>query len=345
MNSILPIILPLALRSLLLQKLQKSILLLINDLLKDGKTNQGLNALVQTINLSLQVIPIQLVKPGNRIKYVSAIAPKLSKSLGIPITALAYEIKTRIANLDKNPNQCNYHLPLERVWENFTVNVNESGWIYLQLNEVGTAFWVQQLLDSVTESDCPTLAQDHTSDDSSFGNFTNSFIIQYTHARCCSLLYLAHQEGFVALKNESIDFGATAPQITTPNPFPWLDIEHRLRLHHPAEQRLITQCVTTLDCLADMVLADRVIDAINPNVNLNDVSLSHPNLNQQMICKLAQELSLAFQTFYATCRIWGETSRVNLELTQARLGLVALTQMLLRVLLQEGLEVIAPCSL
>ncbi|XZN96275.1 MAG: DALR anticodon-binding domain-containing protein [Microcoleus sp.] len=61
--------------------------------------------------------------------------------------------------------------------------------------------------------------------------------------------------------------------------------------------------------------------------------------------KLANSLSTAFQTFYSQCRIWGEVKRENLKLAQARLGLVLATQSLLRFILEELLNAVAPLEL
>jgi Arginyl tRNA synthetase N terminal domain/DALR anticodon binding domain len=121
----------------------------------------------------------------------------------------------------------------------------------------------------------------------------------------------------------------TTPQIWSliaPNPIPWLDEDGRLRLVHPAEYNLISQLLAVLDSLAP------VIEQYNDEKPVNHF-------------KLANSLSEAFQTFYSLCRIWGEVKIETPKLAQARLGLVLATQSLLRFILEELLNVVAPLEL
>ncbi|NEO64740.1 MAG: glutamate acetyltransferase, partial [Moorea sp. SIO4G2] len=61
--------------------------------------------------------------------------------------------------------------------------------------------------------------------------------------------------------------------------------------------------------------------------------------------KLASSVSNAFEQFYRSCRIWGEVKHQTPRLAQARLGLVGVTQVVLRSLLEEQLGVPAPGEL
>jgi arginyl-tRNA synthetase len=142
--------------------------------------------------------------------------------------------------------------------------------------------------------------------------------VQYAHARCCSLLRLAHRQGLIKLKD--LDFKTLDWQLLEPNPIPWLnDDQAALRLVDPAEKRLIAQILDSRDALSD------------PG-----------QLSQR---KLASALSNEFERFYSNCRIWGEVKIQTPKLAQARLGLVAVTQALLRSLLQDHLGVPAPAEL
>ena len=53
----------------------------------------------------------------------------------------------------------------------------------------------------------------------------------------------------------------------------------------------------------------------------------------------------AWEEFFKHCRIWGEVKTKTPKLAQVRLGLVAVTQKLLRSLLQDSLGVCAPMEL
>ncbi|HAG85484.1 MAG TPA: hypothetical protein DCL61_31145, partial [Cyanobacteria bacterium UBA12227] len=82
-----------------------------------------------------------------------------------------------------------------------------------------------------------------------------------------------------------------------------------LQLQHPAEQALIAQMVDLLDGIGDR---------------------NHENWLKRGIA-----LSEKFEQFYSSCRIWGEVKTQTPQLGQARLGLVGVTQALMRSLLQD----------
>jgi len=184
---------------------------------------------------------------------------------------------------------------------------------------VSLAFWLQQLIQKPSFWREGVGKLERESKDT-----RNLFSIQYAHARCCSLLRLAHREGLIKLKD--LDFKTHDWQLVEPNPIPWLNERQEaattqliLGLVHPAERRLIAQIL--------------------------DVSDSIKNLDQLKAVKLANSLSEAFEGFYSGCRIWGEVKIHALRLAQARLGLVGVTQGLLRSLLQDQLGVSAPVEL
>jgi hypothetical protein len=85
---------------------------------------------------------------------------------------------------------------------------------------------------------------------------------------------------------------------------------------HPTERDLIFLTISVMDALYD-------------------VSVTH---SPQTILKRTIAIAQAFQGFYSSCRIFEEPS-------PARLGLVIVTQRLLRSLLQKGLGVCAPFEL
>lgn len=151
----------------------------------------------------------------------------------------------------------------------------------------------------------------------------NLFPIQYAHARCCSLLRLGHRQGLIELSDS--DCQHPNWQIIEPNPIPWLKDDPTMKscqgglwLQHPAERHLIDQLLESCDRISD------------------------PNLVNGV--KIANTLSHAFETFYSTCRIWGEVKTQTPKLAQARLALVGVTQRVLRSLL-DRLGVMAPSEL
>ncbi|HAA32175.1 MAG TPA: hypothetical protein DCE56_36330, partial [Cyanobacteria bacterium UBA8553] len=93
----------------------------------------------------------------------------------------------------------------------------------------------------------------------------------------------------------------------------------RLTLTHPAERRLIAQILDLLDEISDS--------------------------EQRHLAKIAIASYNAFENFYSNCRIWGEVKTQTPKLAQARLGLVVVTLVSLRSLLQDQLGVSAPVEL
>ncbi|WP_267868549.1 DALR anticodon-binding domain-containing protein [Nostoc sp. CHAB 5836] len=148
------------------------------------------------------------------------------------------------------------------------------------------------------------------------------FTVQYAHARCCSLVLLAHGEGLIKLREPVPNTSSGFWDVITPNPIPWLNCDRILRLNHPDERRLIGELIQVVD-----------------NIECPDVSGS---VKWE---KVALNLSQAFEKFWSNCRIWGEVKITSPELAQARLGLLMATQSVLRFVLEEKLGVFAPLEL
>ncbi|MCY7385823.1 MAG: hypothetical protein LH628_25310 [Microcoleus sp. CAN_BIN18] len=250
------------------------------------------------------VFPLNRGKNRARVLYVSAIALKWAKTWQQTPQAIAAQLVETL-----EPLCC----------PNFTVKVTAAGIIEFELTDAGLAFWLQRLAQTklpIPESQIlsPVVCADRL------------FPIQYSHARCCSLLRMAHRDRLISIAQPDV---ATAPQIwslTAPNPIPWVDEGDRLRLVHPAERNLISQLITVLDNLAPIFGNFRHEKPVN-------------------YLTIANSLSQAFQTFYSQCRIWGEVKTETPKLAQARLGLVLATQSLLRFILEELLNAVAPLEL
>ncbi|MEG4007400.1 DALR anticodon-binding domain-containing protein [Microcoleus sp. Pol11C1] len=250
------------------------------------------------------IIPLNRSKDTARVLYVSAIALKLAKTWQQTPQTIAAELVETLEPL---------------CYPDFAVKVAPGGMIEMELTDAGLAVWLQRLaqtnlpvsgskiLDSVVCAD-------------------RLFPIQYSHARCCSLLRMAHRDRIIAIAQPDV---ATAPQIwslASPNPIPWIDEGDRLRLVHPAERRLISQLLTVLDNLYP------TFEVKNREKPVNYLTL-------------ANNLSEAFQIFYSQCRIWGEVKIEQPKLAQARLGLIFATQSLLRFILENLFNALAPLEL
>ncbi|MEC4985602.1 MAG: DALR anticodon-binding domain-containing protein [Oscillatoria sp. PMC 1068.18] len=188
----------------------------------------------------------------------------------------------------------------------FYVKVRESGWIEFQLSDRTLAFWLQQLVQTSLLPTCEPIKP----------KVENLFPIQYTHARCCSLLSLGHRQ-------KLIDWDEQEMRLVTPLPVPWLNKNQlsrlQFQLQHPAEQDLIIQLLD---------FGETVYSPCQTNLT-----------------KIITRCSDALLRFDASCRIFGEVKTQTPQLAQARLGLVAATQKGLNWYLQELVGVSAPLEL
>ena len=294
-----------------------------------------------------EMIPLYRLPDDTVVLYRSAIALKLAPLWQLPVLDIAHQLVASFLTINQDTTG--------QICLDFSVEVLSSGWIEFQLSDWGLATWLQHSTHAF-HHDAPQPWGECVSPD-------KFFPVQYAHARCCSLLRLAHTQGLIKLRD--LDFntqdlrnrppsppnlggtGFTPPkvggsggqndgicvspntvswQLVEPNPIPWLNDDQEadtgkvlLRLVYPAEQRLIAQILD-------------VQDVMNDQAQLSGV-------------KLATALSIVFERFYSSCRIWGEVKSQTPKLAQARLGLVVLTQALLRSLLQDYLGVPAPIEL
>ncbi|MEH2058363.1 MAG: DALR anticodon-binding domain-containing protein [Nostoc sp.] len=226
----------------------------------------------------------------------------------------------------------------------FSIQVVPPGWIHFELTHSTLATWLQgiavgSLGEAVEEGSreqgaggkevifnshpCPLPPAPLPFVPNAQCPMPNSlFTVQYAHARCCSLVLLAHREGLIKLREPVPNTSPAFWDVISPNPVPWLNCDGTLRLNHPDERRLIGELIQVVD-----------------NIQCPDVGGS---VKWE---KVALNLSQAFEKFWCNCRIWGEVKITSPELAQARLGLLMATQSVLRFFLEENLRVFAPLEL
>lgn len=254
---------------------------------------------------TMSEIPLNRAKNRERVVYVSAIALKLAQTWQETPQAIAAQFAETLQTL---------------CCPDFAVKVAAAGMIEFELTDAGLAVWLQRLAQiPLPVPEYRTLSPVVSAD--------RLFPIQYSHARCCSLLRMADRDRLIAIAHPE---STTAPPIwslAVPNPIPWIDEgDRRLLLVAPAELSLISELIAVLDSLAPIFKANKPEKPVN-------------------YFKLANSLSEAFQTFYSQCRIWGKVKTEQPKLAQARLGLILATQSLLRFILEELLNAIAPIEL
>ncbi|CAD5911553.1 Putative Arginyl tRNA synthetase, anticodon binding [Planktothrix tepida] len=252
-----------------------------------------------------QEIPVNHIKHETQITYGSAIALKLSSRLHQPALDLAEAICVSLKTLNAE-EQCGFgQIPTD-----VTVYPLSSGMLQFIFTDVGIATWLEQLLRhrwTLTPLRNREISLDQ-------------FEVQYSHARCCSLLSLADREHLIQLEETNLRAVLPLKISFTSSPIPWLTDQGQLQFTQSYDYQLLMQLVKTVDALF--------------------FPLSSPHW-----LKLAVQLSENFQQFYRHCRIWGEVKQQTPELAQARLGLVLITQVILQILLEEKLGIMAPFEL
>lgn len=192
----------------------------------------------------------------------------------------------------------------------FSLIIGESGSLDFHLSEYSFALWLEQLPQRLCQ-----LKQ------SNIGEFKENldeiFFFQYVHARCCSLLRLGHREGLIQLLDPTCNQGGW--QWQAPASTIWLDGEDKLQLAEPSERYLTLQFL-------------QVADALD----------SERAANWR---RLAADLSEAVLAVERYCRIFGRIRQKQVKLCQYQLRLIAVSQLLLQMLLEEKLGLAAPKEL
>ncbi len=250
-------------------------------------------------------IPLYKGRDVTRILYISGIALRLSKSQNLN----AMEIASAIAS----------HLSAN-CGDEFSVQIVPPGLIHLVVSDPILAAWLQHLAEGRVGSGKQEKSADGGTErrKSPIQNFSRLFAVQYAHARCCSLLRLAQQEGLIQFSELNPDNSSAFWSVISSNPIAWLNCDQKLRFSHPASRRLIAELVQVVD--------DLECSCFTSSVNWEKAALG---------------LSQAFESFWCNCRIWGEVKITSPELAEARLGLVMATQSVLRFLIEEKLGVFA----
>lgn len=291
--------------------------------------------------VKIETIPLNRGKDTTKVLYISAIALKLAPVWHLPPMTIA----TELANYCRAGGHFSMP-PVCTAWEKgqekgrhtaeaeeeeekggfslsstslLGIDVVPPGMVVLELTDSGIAQWLEYFCtqlprlmgESQKEEKLKSLVSEYL------------FKIQYSHARCCSLLRMAHRDRLITLDTYENSSAVFSQKIEIPSPIPWQETDGRLRLDTPVERRLISQLFATSD------------------------ALYFPRATSQQMNweKFTHTLSEAFQNFYRKCRIWGEVKIDNPQLGQARLGLVLATQSFLGALLQEKLGIEAPREL
>jgi arginyl-tRNA synthetase len=250
--------------------------------------------------------PLYKGRDNSRILYISGIALQVSKSHNQQPMEVANAISSYLSKTCDGV---------------FSIKIVSPGWIHLELSPPLVAVWLQSLAAGSLGGG--NMKKQRSKEQSLISNAqilnpAHLFTIQYAHARCCSLLLLAHREGLIKLREPLPDTSPAFWSVISPEQMPWLNCDAKFCLNHPDESRLISELV-------------QVVDDLDCNDMGGSVNWEKAGLN----------LSQAWENFWCKCRIWGEVKTLFPDLAKARLGLLMATQSVLRFLLVEKLGVLA----
>ena len=256
----------------------------------------------ESILLSGENIHLYKSRDFSRILYISGIALRQKKSQNLHSMKLAQEIASNLSA--NNPQE-------------LKVEIVPPGLIYVELAPQLLASWLEYIVNGEAQCEIKNKSENsHSSLSKDFRDPNSLFALQYAYARCCSLIKLATRNKLIEL-GENNALGCTSWFVVNPLPIPWLEDNQQLRLVHPAERRLMSELIETIDDL-ESSFAD------------------------ETACweKTALRLSQSFENFWSNCRIWGEVKTTTRELAQARIGLIMLARLVFKRLLEEKLGLI-----
>ncbi|BBA79337.1 hypothetical protein RGRSB_0806 [cyanobacterium endosymbiont of Rhopalodia gibberula] len=239
-----------------------------------------------SFNLHQKTLAVSRLSHLTRITYRCAIALQLSSQLSLSPIEVAQQVFSLLKNQSNLDDKEFSQLTL-------TMKLIHPGWLDFEVSDHTLVLWLQLLGQNIFFQ--PNLSK-------ILGKTNNLFLIEYTHARCCSLLRLGETEGLITFQSKAL--GDLTLPWKAPDPIPWLRDTDQLRLTHRAALALINQIVITVDRSSN-----------NPSVTWN---------------KLGTQLSKSVLYFERNCRIFGDLAQNNLQLSQARLGLIAISQHLLK---------------
>jgi DALR anticodon binding domain len=215
--------------------------------------------------------------------------------------------------------------------------IHPNGWLYAHFGTDDLAQWLQRLT-----LETPTLDQtrEPKAIESSISHEPVLFTLQYAHARCCSLLRLAQQEGLLEYGDNFV------PGVHT-NPFEhqgtalWQTDTGELYLRTSSEKAILQALMAFPQSLSPQKVIYRCPQSIDSFTESRlEWSLPYTHLHKQ-----AEVWGALFSNFYRDCRLFGAVQTHEPKLTQARFALVYIVKKVLAFLLEDIFQVKAPMEL
>ena len=279
---------------------------------------------------------VKQVKNTEKIVYRSAMA--LRSRYQEDAMDAANEIVMKLIELRSN---------FSKQEDTISIEVVPPGLLFFRFGEIEIAQWLQALCDRVLPAAEPAWQP---------FPWQPVETAQYAHARCCSLLRLAHREAAIAFVPEAIDRPSAGSNVLAPAELSlrtlqswridrdrWQSQEFLSKflawetLRHPSERCLLVCMAAAADILHGFG-SERLDSQKDEKKDLQRNS-------QRDLPKISESLGRAFLYFHQECRMFGDVARTRPDLATTRLGLTLATQKLLWELLCLRLHAIAPREL
>ncbi|UBF24982.1 hypothetical protein K9N68_25575 [Kovacikia minuta CCNUW1] len=284
-------------------------------------------------------IPLNRVRDTTRMIYSTGIAHQFAARSQFSVSEIADKVVRTVLRNTTQKEKSVFLPAFDEALQDITGWATQTGLVQFELSDRAIAAWLDRLIHTPLRME--SKEKDRETQEHAYPKFPYSpppiqnskfktqnsklkispakiFALQHTHARCCSLLRLAHREGLVTLSQlDSPGIG----RLLMPSPIPWLTSETKLLLDSAAERQLISQLFTALDGVS-----------------------SSAALSSETVFRLAQKVDQAFQAFYGGCPIWGSLKK-STQLAQVRLGLVMVTQRITSLLIEDLLGIYTPLEL
>ncbi|MGQ9869585.1 hypothetical protein [Leptodesmis sp.] len=281
-----------------------------------------------------ELFPIKRTRSVYPIRYISPIAHRLAANSTRPAFEIAAGLVTQLLYQCQLLKPSSDLSPSIDIGQGLTIQATSQGYIQFDLSDEAIANYFNYLLhflpnnpepsDSSSKLPCPTAALYH-----------RIFLLQHTHARCCSLLRLAHEHHFIQLSSATLENQSSYWQIVDPTVLPWLTAALQFQTNHATELHLIGQIVTVLDALTDW-----------GGDSLSSSTLPASGAKGAMtLLTVAEGLSQAFHESHRYWQLMGNLRTQGRDRLQAHLGLILITQWLLYQLLHDQLAIEVPFQL
>lgn len=286
----------------------------------------------QPIDWQCAVTFLKPLKQGQKIGYGWSIAQKLAAAEARAVTAVAAELVLYLSHqLTQSKPSIALALPA-LVLPALRVSATETGLIQLELTDWAIAQWLGWLLQAnFSPVQLAVAAQSELTQSPEF-----CFSLQYSHARCCSLLRLAHESEIITLA--SIEEQSPQWEWLQPTPIHWLGPQlHQSNVTNPenlnlsAQPQLLLQHVTERQLIKVLFAAADALQRAAPR-------------SPKQWTALATATVSAFQAFHRDRPLWAARPIGYRSTLQAQFGLIMATQRVLLHLLNK-FQIQAPTEL